>query len=212
MDTFARGLTLETDRLLIRPFVIDDLDRISAILDASFGAQPPADRRFWLEWAIMNERALAMMQQPPYGDRALVLQASGDLIGSVGLVPSYGPFDRLTYFRERISDPVSQLSTPEVGLFWVLDPAHRSQGYATEAAKALIEYAFLRLSLKRVVATTEYGNHSSINVMKRLGMVIERNASAKPAAFQVVGILENPEIRRRARNIPRSKRPRPPRS
>ena len=46
----------------------------------------------------------------------------------------------------------------------------RGQGYATEAAAALIEYAFETLGLHRVHATTSSGNPDSFRVMERLGM------------------------------------------
>ena len=38
-------LQLETDRLIIRPFVLSDLDAIAPILDQSFGESPLAERR-----------------------------------------------------------------------------------------------------------------------------------------------------------------------
>lgn len=154
----------------------------------------------------MNYTALAMLDQPPYGDRAVVLQATGALIGTVGLVPICAPFDRLNYFRQHTSDPAPQLSTQEIGLFWALHPTQRGQGYATEAAKALSEYAFFKLGAKRLVATTEKGNHSSIAVMRRLNMVVEQNPDSKPAWLQVVGILENPALRSHPRRYRQGRR------
>ena len=135
------------------------------------------------------------MYQPPYGDYALVRKADDVLIGSVGYVPSYGPFGKLAYFRARSSEPDSALFTPEMGLFWALGKAYRGQGYATEAAQAVIRHAFERLSLKRIVATTEYDNSASIAVMRRVGMTIERNPDPTPEWFQIAGILENPALR-----------------
>ncbi|MGH2520966.1 MAG: GNAT family N-acetyltransferase, partial [Anaerolineales bacterium] len=64
-------------------------------------------------------------------------------------------------------------------------------GYATEAARALIGYAFRELNLRRIVATTDYTNEASIAVMRRLGMRIEKNPYPEPEWFQVVGVLEN---------------------
>jgi RimJ/RimL family protein N-acetyltransferase len=75
-------------------------------------------------------------------------------------------------------------------LFYAVSPAYRRQGFATEAAQALADYAFRRLRLKRIVATTDYGNAASIGVMRSLGMRVERNPLAEPPWLQVVGILE----------------------
>lgn len=188
MNTTPDTFRLETDRLVVRPFVRDDLDTIHPILNAAFGEESRAARQEWLDWTVMNCTALVRLRQPPYGDRAVVLKATGTLIGAVGLVPSFGPFDTLPYFRERATG----LFTPEMGLFWVIGEPYRGQGYATEAAHALIDFAFTHLRLKRIVATTEYSNTRSIAVMQRLGMSIQRNPGPTPAWFQVVGILDNP--------------------
>lgn len=183
---------LETDRLRIRPFVIDDLQAVHAMVNAGFGEIPLEARRNWLTWQVMNYGALAGLMQPPYGDRAVVLKAEDKLIGQVGLVQSYGPFGKLPYFRARSTEPASDLCTPEMGLFWLIDPAYHRKGYATEAAGAIIRYMFRQVGLKRIVATTEYDNQASIGVMQRLGMTIEHNPDSTPEWFQVVGILENP--------------------
>jgi ribosomal-protein-alanine N-acetyltransferase len=184
---------LETERLIIRPFALDDLEAVHRVLDEAFGAADYEARRAWLAWSAMNYTALARLGQPPYGDRAVVLKVSNTLIGSVGLVPSYGPFDKLPFFRARSSTPPSGLITSEMGLFWRLGAAYRGRGYAAEAARALIEAVFGDLGWKRIVATTEYDNAPSVAVMGRLGMTIERNPDPVPEWFQVVGILENPK-------------------
>jgi ribosomal-protein-alanine N-acetyltransferase len=185
---------LETERLIIRPFAPDDLDDVHRVLNEAFGEADYAARREWLAWSVMNSTVLERLYQPPYGDRAVVLKTSNTLIGSVGLVPICGPFDKLPYFHARSSTPPSGLLTAEMGLFWALGADYRGQCYATEAGRALIAYVFDELGWKRVIATTEYANAPSVVVMKRLGMTIERNPDPTPEWFQVVGILENPRI------------------
>jgi RimJ/RimL family protein N-acetyltransferase len=78
--------------------------------------------------------------------------------------------------------------TPEVGLFWAIDPKHQRKGYASEAGEALVEYAFDVLSLWRILATTEYDNHGSQAVMRKLGMNITHNPNKEPEWMQVVGV------------------------
>jgi RimJ/RimL family protein N-acetyltransferase len=70
-------------------------------------------------------------------------------------------------------------------------PDLRRRGYATEAARALVEFAFGPMRLARIVATTERDNVASLAVMRHLGMRIHENARAEPDWFQVVGIAEN---------------------
>jgi ribosomal-protein-alanine N-acetyltransferase len=194
VSTNSDFFRLETDRLVIRPFVRDDLDTIHAILNPAFGEESRAARQEWLDWAVMNYTALARLRQPPYGDRAVVLKAADTLIGAVGLVPSFGPFDTLPYYRDRSTGSPTGLFTQEMGLFWVIGEPYRGYGYATEAARTVIDFAFTHLRLKRILATTEYANSRSIAVMQRLGMIIQRNPEPTPVWFQVIGILDNPAV------------------
>src|SRR5688500_7282098 len=133
---------IETLRLRVRPFTSTDLDAVARLLDGCFGPAPRARRQEWLEWSIRNYSALAQLGQPPYGDYAVTLKDGGEVVGSVGLVPSLGPFGKLPLFRSRGHGPRGGLFTPEVGLFWAVDPAHRGLGYATEAAAAMAAFAF----------------------------------------------------------------------
>jgi [ribosomal protein S5]-alanine N-acetyltransferase len=189
--------TLTTPRLTIRPFVMEDLETYHAIANAGFGISPLEERREWIEWTVRNYVALASLYQPPYGDRAIVLNATGELIGSVGIVPCLMPFDRLPYFRALQPNADGSLMRPEMGLYWVMSPAHQRQGYTVEAANAVVEYLFREFNMSRIVATTEYDNEGSMGVMRKLGMRIEKNPDPTPEWFQVVGILENPSLRQK---------------
>jgi RimJ/RimL family protein N-acetyltransferase len=178
--------TLDTDRLHIRPFVNDDLDALATVVfeDASTDI-----RREWLEWQVANYTALARLWQPPYGDRAITRKETGELIGSVGYVQSWGPFDKLSYFRSLLKQTPPARSRPEFGMFWTVRADQRGQGYATEAARAMIDYAFMEWQVQRIVATTEYDNAASLAVMRKLGMTIERNPDPQPSWFQAVGVI-----------------------
>jgi RimJ/RimL family protein N-acetyltransferase len=181
---------LESARLTVRELVAGDRAAVEELIGG--------DRERWLGWTGLAYEQLAELRQPPYGERGVVLRESGRLIALVGLVPSLGPFGLLPSWPEP-----SGLCRPEVGLYWAVAPSHRRRGVASEAAAALIAYAFAELRLARVVATTERENVASIGVMRRLGMRIEENPEPEPAWFQVVGILEHD-----AGKIPRSTHPR----
>jgi RimJ/RimL family protein N-acetyltransferase len=191
--------TLETARLRIRPFVMEDLPDVHRLLDvelreADLGADESgtlADRARWLQWTVLNYEQLARLRQPPYGDRAVMLKSTGQLIGACGFVPCLNPFEQLPIFASAGAPVGQSLYTTEFGLFYAISPAQQRQGYATEAAQALVEYAFRHLSLKRVVATTGHENRASIGVMRKLGMRIERNPRDEPPWLQMVGVLEN---------------------
>ena len=195
-------LTLTTDRLLIRCFEPDDLPVIHRILDHTFGDGSRVDdpaalraRRSWLEWSILSEKWLAELHQPPYGDRAITLRASGEVIGAVGYVPLLMPFEQMPDLGGAAL-PAAARSTPEVGLFWTIDPRHQRQGYASEAARAMIAHAFQALRLKRIMANTDFTNLASQGVMLKVGMRLARNPWPEPHWLQVIGVLDNPDTPR----------------
>ena len=59
----------------------------------------------------------------------------------------------------------------EIG--WVFHPQYHRQGYATEAAAALLQYGFETLNLHRIIATCQPENIGSWRVMEKLGMLRE---------------------------------------
>lgn len=185
---------LSTPRLLIRRLRPDDLDGIHRILDLEAPDGGSREQRAaWLEWSMRNYDALEQLYQPPYGERAVALRGSGELIGAVGLVPCLNFFAQIPGLGPEPLPPLPvRYSQPEVGLFWTIAAAHRGQGYASEAARALIDFAFDQLSLARIIATTSHDNLASQVVMRRLGMCVERNPFAEPPFLQVVGMLVNP--------------------
>lgn len=189
--------TLETERLIVRPFAMDDLDAVHQILDielseAGFGADGAKaleERRAWLQWTILGYEQLARLYQPPYGDRAIGLKDTGQLIGVVGYVPCLDAFGQIRSLGDAATP--ARFASAEFGLFWAVSTTHQRKGYATEAACAMIDYALDTLKLRRVIATTTYDNEASIGVMRKLDMRVEKNPFPDPSWLQVVGVLEN---------------------
>jgi ribosomal-protein-alanine N-acetyltransferase len=172
---------VRTPRLEIRP--LNDSDR-PACRSVFAGSDDEVFRR-WFTWAVAAPPALADLHQPPYGERAVILAATGELVGLAGLVPSLGPFAQLE------GSPPGGAWTPELGLYWALAAGHRGHGYATEAAAELCRALFAVLNPKRLIATTEHANVASHAVMRRLGMRMLRNPHPEPAWLQVVGVLDS---------------------
>lgn len=179
--------SLETARLRIRPFKLDDLDNCLHFRRAVFGLdEARADAQGWLKWTIDSYRELANLGQPPYADYAIELKASGEFIGSAGIVPTVLPWGALK------GDSSASLLSPEIGLFWGVLPEHRRRGFATEAANALLDYLFHELEARQVVATTERDNIASQRTMEKLGMRLYHNPNREPHWCQVVGLIANP--------------------
>ena len=176
--------TLETERLTIRAYALDDLPNVTQFDELE-------RRREWLAWTVANYRQLALLWQPPYGDRAIVLSATGEIVGGIGYVQSWGPFHVLPSLHRGGTDLHSAVNSPELGLFWAVAPAHQNKGYTTEAGQALVADAFGRLNARRLVATTEHDNFASQAVMRKLGMTIAMNPFPEPNWFQTIGVLHN---------------------
>ena len=187
---------LETPRSIVRPLASEDLRTCHRLFVDIGWVDPGASdaerlekRRRWLDWTIRNYVELGRLLQPPYGDRAIVLRDGGAFAGLVGLVPLLAPFAQLPHYGARRDAHFSA----EVGMFWAMSPPMQGKGYVTEAASAVIAFAFTRLQLARILACTEYDNEKSIAVMRRLGMRIERNPFPDPPWFQIAGILDAPK-------------------
>lgn len=183
--------TLETERLTIRELTMDDLESINNVLNKSFGWDMPiSERQRWLQWTVLGYEMFSILEQPHYGERAIVLKETGEIIGAVGIVPYLDTFNKVTAFSRAPSFP----ATAEVGLFWAIAPAYQRNGYAPEAARAMIEYLFNHEKLGRIIATTGYENLPSKKVMEKLGMTIQHLDEPQPPDQFVVGVLEKSDF------------------
>jgi RimJ/RimL family protein N-acetyltransferase len=71
-------------------------------------------------------------------------------------------------------------SLPHPDLGFAFLPEYRGQGYAREAADAILQHAYLILRQTRVAAIVNPDNHSSINLLKKLGFCIEKQIQIEP--------------------------------
>src|ERR1035441_853663 len=121
-------LILETERLTLRRLHPDDADAIFAVLGDVIAMQH-YPRRFARkdaeEWIERNLRRYA---EHGHGLYAVVLKASGEVIGDCGLV------------TQQIE------GRPELEVGYHLRRDQWGHGYATEAARACLDYAFRELA------------------------------------------------------------------
>ncbi len=81
--------------------------------------------------------------------------------------------------------------TPCVEIGWRLDETHWGNGYATEGALAVLDFAFCHLQLSEVVSMTTVGNIRSRRVMEKIGMT-----SSPTDDFDHPSIPENHPLQR----------------
>ncbi len=65
---------------------------------------------------------------------------------------------------------LAHVETAPLEIGWRLRRASWGQGYASEAARAAVGFAFERVGVDHVLAVANPANHASIRVMERLGM------------------------------------------
>ena len=145
---------LTTPRLLLRPWRDADLEPFAALnADPEVMAHFPRalDRA---ESDQVADRIRAGFEQRGFGWWAVEVPGQAPFIGFIGLsVPGFA-----AHFM------------PCVEIGWRLARAQWGKGYATEGARAALNFAFGKLGLREVVAFTTTTNLPSQAVMRRLGM------------------------------------------
>ena len=147
-------MILETERLLLREMTQDDLPALQGILQdeetmyAYNGAFDEAETQAWLD------RQLSRYAQFGFGLWAVVLKESGGMIGQCGLTMQLWRGDEVL----------------EVG--YLFNRAFWHHGYATEAARGCMEYAFNRLGAKEICSIIRETNQPSRRVAERNGLVL----------------------------------------
>ncbi len=145
-------IILKTERLTIREFTLDDAQDMAAVLgDAEvmrFSLAGPLDHEGILDYLQRN----MLDHYAKYGYGLWALVHNDEVIGYAGL----------------IQQEIEGKSYPELG--YRLAKKYWGQGLATEAGKAILDYAFTELSLNQVISIIEPANDRSLAVAKRLGM------------------------------------------
>ena len=144
---------LETDRLILRPFLPTDAPELYAIHQESSVAQ-------WIPNESYQDPEEALDAIRFFADRvtgdtlpyvlAVQLKESGELIGDTGINPVEG-------------DP----EAVEIG--FVIGEKYRSMGYATEAVTAMTAFAFDRWGFSALEGRVLEGNRASQRVLEKSG-------------------------------------------
>ena len=149
--------SIQTERLLIRPFVPEDFEAFWSFMGdleatrymAFTGEQQTYDGTKAMLETVMTSYA----GEEPVCALAITDRRSGDYVGSCGLAPYAEP--------------------EEVECYYTVLPRYWSKGYATEATTALLKYVFEVLGVARAVAFVREGNPAAIRVAEKVGMTFD---------------------------------------
>jgi len=147
---------LESDRVLLRPYVERDAVRLQhlagdhAIADTTLNIPHPYEDGMAEQWIGTHGELFAAGTHVIF---AIIDKATSELVGTVSLTV------------ER------RFNKANLG-YWIGKP-YWGQGYATEASGLIVEYGFRKLGLHRVASTHLTRNPASGKVMQKLGMQYE---------------------------------------
>jgi RimJ/RimL family protein N-acetyltransferase len=148
-------LEINTKRLILRDYSETDIDDIheygsdpEVVKHMPFGPNTHEDSQNYLNEVIVKQK------EEPRIDYAIAVELKSEdkLIGGCR---------------------VNKVSEREAHLGYILNQNYWGNGYATEAAKAMVEYAFTELGVHRVYADCHPENTASIRVLEKVGMVLE---------------------------------------
>ncbi len=142
-------LVLETKRLILRRFRMEDAEGCFALLSDPYCAYQDCCRAFSvMDEAYIQQIALFVQRESQY---AIVLKETNSIIGTVNLFP----------------DASRAVDAMEIG--YSIHPAYQRQGYAYEALSALLTLLQKELGLELVTAGTLPDNIPSIRLLQKLG-------------------------------------------
>jgi len=148
-------MQIETERLLLRPFLVTDA------ADALAYLRNPVPNCFACMKLDSLEEAEAEMRKRSTNSElyfAIVLKETGKVIGEIEAFPERNEPDIE-------SSPIDTFSP-----CWMLNTAYHRKGYAYEAAHAFFEYLFHTKGARRIYAYTEDYNLRSQHLCEKLGM------------------------------------------
>ena len=160
-------IILETERLILRRLLPDDLDDLFALY------RDPEIRRFFPEGTLTYEETRDELEfflnghpdHPELGLWATVCKETHEFIGRCGLLPW----------------TIGQRQEVEVA--YLLAKEYWGRGLGTEAARGIVRYAVGQLGLSRLVCLVTPGNQASANVARNIGMTPEAEMEDEDGPF-----------------------------
>jgi RimJ/RimL family protein N-acetyltransferase len=178
---------IQTAQLLLRPFTLDDAED----LHREIYSDVEVVRYYSSKGVLTLEQTrqhlaghLAAWSEDELGRHAVILREGEQFLGQVHLNGYVNTFYRWA------AEPNPPFNPLEVELAFAFGRHFWGKGYAHEACRAMIRYAFDDLKLRRLVGGAMAENLRSVNFHRRLGYHVEPNL-AEPG---FVTILDNDRI------------------
>ena len=153
--------TLQTERLILRPISMDDLDDLHEIFGDPVAMQHYPSTRSREDLIPLVERSMIHFERDRTGFYAMIHRETDEWLGQCGLL-----------WQE--VDGVEEL---EIGYHCKVK--HWRRGYTSEAARRLRDFAFEELDRKHVISLIKPENHPSAGVARKMGMSVWKETEFK---------------------------------
>jgi [ribosomal protein S5]-alanine N-acetyltransferase len=168
-------MLIETPRLLIRYFKIEDVDLLFEVFSdpdvMRFSIKGPLTK---FETQQFINRCIEAYPNLGYSQYAVVLKESNMLIGHCG------------FFDQTIDNHVEvELGYRYAKLYW-------GKGLATEAACACRDYGFSQRLFKRIISIIEPDNIASIRVAEKAGLTFEKKSLFHGTSVNIFAMQNQP--------------------
>ena len=145
-------IVLETERLTLRRLSVDDAEFMLRLLNEPSFVQNIGDkgvRTIEEARAYIQNGPVASYKEFGFGLWLVEIKHSGSPIGICGVL--------------------KRAALEDADLGYALVPEYWSQGYALEAASAVMDYAGRMLGLRRLAAIVNHDNQSSLRLLRKMG-------------------------------------------
>ena len=158
-------MILQTERLLLRPWKVDDWDDAKALFRYASNPHIGPAAAWPVHTSVEDSmRVIRDMLSAPE-TYAVILKETGEPIGSIGLASLSDTVDSEHHEPE---------STREIG-YWIGEP-YWGQGLIPEAGREILRHGFENLRLTAIWGVHDVNNHKSSRVMDKLGLAPVRTS------------------------------------
>jgi len=161
-------IVLETERLVLRKIEEGDAVLQDRLLNTKAVMAHLGGVKELHELEAKHAKSMALFAREGFGFMMLIEKASGELVGHAGM-------------KRVDNENAANLGDHEIG--WLIRESRWRMGYAYEAMRAVVDWAFRSIDVPHLVALTSEQNVGSWRLMEKLGMIRRKDLDFSDPSF-----------------------------
>lgn len=161
-------IVLETERLILRKIAEGDAELQYRVLNTPVVMEHLGGPKELHEIEAKHAKSMAWFARDGFGFMMMIEKSSGEMVGHAGL--------------KKVDSP-SAPNNDDFEIGWLVREDRWRRGYAAEAMRSVIDWAFTRHSAPHLVALTSKRNEPSWRLMEKLGMVRRKDLDFSDPAY-----------------------------